>query len=121
MARVGTPIQTAFGLVTTLITDNVDFTGSGEHFISADEGASYGVVVFAYKLICSDAVTALTLEASGGEVLDGPYHHLESGGSVEAYNPQGHFLVPAGERLVLGLSDAIHVGGKISYGLVKLT
>lgn len=76
------------------------------------------VRVLSYKLVAAAAVTIKFQTGAGGADLSGPMAFAANGGSVDGFNEGGWFQTEEGHLLNLNLSDAVSVGGHLSYVLL---
>ncbi len=94
----------------------INASGNGNNtLIAGVPGAR--IVVILGDLIASGAVT-VTMQSSGGTVLDGPFSPAANGGKIYPDTERGHFATLTGEGLVLNLSGSVQVGGHLIYAVV---
>lgn len=75
------------------------------------------IVLLQGDLMAAGQVT-ITLQSSGGAVLDGPFTPAANGGKIYPESSYGHFSTAIGEGLVINLNGAVQVGGHLVYALV---
>lgn len=119
MTSFAANIPTPLGLIHRVVWAPISATGPAVATIAANAGPGQSLLVLGYLLIASGNCVALTFESSGGTILSGPYTHAAQSGNVAPFSQSGHFPVPKGEDLQLGISDAISVGGHIIYGVIQ--
>lgn len=108
-------VQTAWGQGEVFSTPvNVSANGNNTA-IAASAGKR--IVPLAGDLIATGAVT-VTVQSSGGAVLDGPFAFPATGGKIYAQVDWGHFATGLGEALVINLGGSVQVGGHLLYALV---
>lgn len=108
-------IQTAWG-PGEVFSAPVNVSASGNTTAIA-ASAGKRIVTLAGDLIAAGAVT-VTVQSSGGTVLDGPFAFAANGGKVYPQVDWGHFATGLGEGLVINLGGTIQVGGHLLYALV---
>lgn len=72
--------------------------------------------VIKYSFLCADAVI-VTWKSSTAGAITGPESYAANGGIADAYD-SGIMQTATGEGLVMNLSGAVSVGGKLTYILV---
>lgn len=92
----------------------IDTSTSGDTTLVAAQ-ANKRIVVLAYTLIARSTVDARW--KSGSNSKSGLLALIASTGASPAHNPKGVIRCNVGEALVLNLSDAIYVGGHLTYEL----
>lgn len=75
------------------------------------------ILVMSYVLV-SAVDNTIDFEDSDGGVLGGPMQLLAQGGIAAPYCQMGHFKLPAGKGLSLGLTVGAQVGGHLAYALI---
>lgn len=83
--------------------------------ISAVPGKAIRVMLMAY--VCHAAVV-LTWKSGTSGAITGPESYADHGGLQSPYCEYGVMQTGVGESLVINLSDAVSVGGKLTYVLV---
>lgn len=108
-------ILTAWGQgVVDSATVNVSSSGNNTAIAAV---AGKRIVVLQGDLIAAGAVT-VTVQSSGGTVLDGPSAFAANGGKLYPQSTFGHFATGRGEGLVINLGGAVQVGGHLVYAIV---
>jgi hypothetical protein len=69
-------------------------------------------------LDCATPGNTVTWQDGDGVAKSGAMPFAETGGLVAPYSPIGHFMLAAGQSLVLNLSAAAQVSGHLSYVLI---
>jgi hypothetical protein len=100
----------------TVLRAAINASSSGNNTVISAV-ASKQIVVISYDFVCAGAVT-VTWESSGGSIIGGPQSYAANSGINGGENLHGHFETVRGEGLVLDLSGAVQVGGKLSYVLI---
>lgn len=108
-------IHTAWG-TGVVNASSVNASSSGNNTAIAAV-AGKRIIVLQGDLIAAGAVT-VTLQSSGGSVLDGPMAFAQNGGKIYPESTYGHFATAIGEGLVINLNGAVQVGGHLVYALV---
>ncbi len=94
----------------------VNVAGAGNN-VGIAAVAGKRIVVLQGDLIAAGAVT-VTLQSSGGAVLDGPFALAQNGGKIYPESTYGHFATGIGEGLTINLNGAVQPGGHLVYALV---
>lgn len=108
-------IQTAWGPGTVFQTAINASSNGNNTAVAASVGKR--IVPLLGDLIAAGAVT-VTMQSSGGAVLDGPMAFAANGGKIYPQSPWGHYATGLGEGLVINLGGAVQVGGHLLYALV---
>jgi hypothetical protein len=109
-------IQTAWGPgVVQQCTVNASSNGANT-LIAAVPGKK--LVVLLGRLGPAAGAVTVTMQSSGGTVLDGPTALAANGGYIYPQSDFGHFATGLSEGLVLNLSGAVQVGGYLLYAIV---
>lgn len=94
----------------------ISFSSSGDNILVAAV-AGFQIRILSYNLVCAGQ-TALTWKSSVAGAISGPKSFLSNSGISVAYSPKGHIQTAVGEGLVLNSSQAVSVGGELTYILV---
>lgn len=100
----------------TVLAAAVNVASSGNNTAIAAVAGKF-IVPLQGDMVASGAVT-VTVQSSGGTVLDGPMAFAANGGKVYPNSPYGHYATGRGEGLVINLGGAVQVGGHLIYALV---
>ena len=110
-------VQTPWGTTDYIGTEAISASLSGPNTVVSGMNG-YFIVVFGYLLVASGDVE-VAFESWNGDVLSGPYDVAARGGNVATPASLVQFICNKNEDLILDLGGPIHVGGHISYGLIR--
>lgn len=95
----------------------ISCSSSGNNTIIAAV-TGYKIIVHAYTLVVTTAVTCRWYDGAGGTALSGAMPFGANGGVSTPFNTVGHFTTTAGTALVLSLGSGVQVSGHITYSLI---
>lgn len=94
----------------------ISFSTSGDNtIVSSTTGKQ--IRVLRLSLVCA-GVTVLTWKSSVAGAISGPMSFVANTGISEPFCPKGLMQTAVGESLVLNSSQAVSVGGTLTYILV---
>lgn len=94
----------------------ISASSSGDNTVVAAV-PGFRIRIVAYNLMAAAEVTCTWKSATAG-AISGPKPCAARGGIEAGYQPIGRTQTAIGEALVLNLSDAVSVGGELTYVLI---